>query len=318
MNRPPLEFAFDEAWILAKNTKQEKMSDAKLMANTASSITKVKEYRENYPDGKKKIEFRGGIGNDGRFLMHGIETWYYPDGTKQHLADYDMGRKVGMETYWYRNGTKKWTWEYMKDGHDVWTQYWPNGRKKAESSWKNFKCDGMSTVWDRNGHVISQTEFADGKNTDQLSITDTLIIDSAQSVIGASNSILNGPGATIIVNGSFTIHGRFNVGHGSDGYINVKSGTFTVTGSLKFADGVGGIHRIYLNGGIMHVGDIEQKHDRNDIIYVGGGILRLDHIIGSNGNPLVWKKNGDLLPANGYDDIVIKNFGDYTEVRAVK
>jgi len=319
MNRPNLHFEFNEAWILSKDTKQEEMSDAELMANTANSVSRVKTYRENYPDGKKKIEFSGGIGDDGRFLLHGKETWYYRDGTKQREAYYDKGRKVGKETYWSRDGKKKWTWEYKEDGHSVWTQYWPNGRKKAESFWKNFKCDGTSTVWDRNGKLISRTEFANGRNSAQLSITKTLIINKTDSITGTSNSILNGPEATITVNGgSFTINGRFNVGRGSDGYIYLNSGTFTVTGSLKFADSDGGVHRIYLNGGIMHVGNIELKHDRNAIIYVGGGILRIDDTSSSNGNPKRWERHGDLRPAEGYDEIVIKDCGDYTEVRAVK
>jgi hypothetical protein len=319
MNKSALHFTFNEAWLLAKDTRQEKMSDAGLMANTASSISRVKTYRENYPDGKKRIEFGGGIGNDRRFLLHGRETWHYPDGTTQRQAEYAKGRKVATETYWSRDGKKKWTWTHNQDGSSMWTQYWPNGRKKTESTWKNFKCEGTSTVWDRNGEVISRNEFANGRNTAQLSITGTLIIESNQSITAASNSLLNGPGATITVNGgSFTVNGRFNVGKGSDGYINLNGGTFTVTGSLKFADSDGGVHRIYLNDGIMHIGDIELKHDRDAIIYVGGGILRLDDIPGGSGDPREWKDDGDLRPAEGYDDIVIKDCGDYTEVRAVK
>jgi len=100
----------------------------------------------------------------------------------------------------------------------------------------------------------------------------TLIIENGESITGASNSILNGPGAAIIVNGgSFTVNGRFNPGKGSDGYIYLNGGAFTVTGDFKFADGPGGVHRIYLNDGIMHAGSIEQKHDRDAIMYVGGG-----------------------------------------------
>jgi len=319
MNKPSLHFAFNEAWILAEDTKQQKMSDAELMKSTASSISRVKAYRENYPDGKKKIEFSGGIGDDGRFLLHGRETWYYPDGTKQREADYDKGRKVGTETYRSRDGKKKWTWEHKEDGSILLTQYWPNSRKKTESTWKNFKCDGTSTVWDRNGKVISRNEFANGKNVAQLRISGTLTIDSTQSITGTSNSILNGPGATITVNGgSFTINGRFNIGMGSDGYINMNGGTFTVTGSIKFPDGEGGVHRIYLNDGIMHARDIELKHDRDAIIYVGGGVLRLDDITDSGDDPRDWKDDGGLEPAEGYDDIVIEDCGDYTEVRAVK
>jgi hypothetical protein len=177
----------------------------------------------------------------------------------------------------------------------------------------------MSTVWDRDGDVITSFEFANGKNTAEMLITDTLVIGSTENITAASNSILNGPGATITVNGgSFTVNGRFNLGTGSDGYIYLNGGTFTVASLLTFPDGEGGVHRIYLNDGIMHAGSIEQKHERDAIIYVGGGILRLDDISDGDSNPHRWKKNGDLLPAEGYDEIVIEDRGDYTEVRAVK
>jgi formylglycine-generating enzyme required for sulfatase activity len=320
MNKSGLHFAFnEEAWLLAKDNPQENFSDAELMKNTAASISKVKTYRENYPDGKKKLQFSGGIADDGRFLLHGPETWYHPDGTIQRQAKYDKGRKVAAETYWSKDGKKIWNWQHNKDGSSKWTQYFPNGRKKAESTWKDFMCEGRSTVWDRDGEVISRNEFANGRNTAQMSIEGTLIIESTQSITAASNSILNGPGATITVNGgSFTVNGRFNLGVGSDGYIIMNGGTFTVASVFTFPDGEGGVHRIYLNDGIMHVGSIEQKHERDAIIYVGGGILRLDDISDSDGDPKEWMDNGDLLPAEGYDDIVIKDCGDYTEVRAVK
>jgi len=319
MNKSALHFAFNEAWILAKDTRQEKMSDAELMANTASSVSNIKEYRENYTDGKKKIEFSGGTGDDGRFLLHGKETWYYPDGNEQREAYYDKGRKVGTETYRSSDGRKKWTWEHKEDSSSVWTQYWPNGRKKAQSGWKNFKCNGTSTLWDRNGNVIDRNDFVDGKNAAQMQIADTLTIDKGESVTAASNSILNGPGATLKINGgSFTVKGRFNVGVGSDGYIHLNGGKFTVTGSLKFADSDGGVHRIYLNNGIMHAGNIELKHDRDAVICVGGGMLRLDTTRTSGGDPREWKEDGDLRPAKGYDEIVVEDKGNYTEIRAVK
>ena len=319
MNRPNLHFAFNEAWILSKDTKQEKMSDAQLMANSASSVSNIKEYRENYTDGKKKIEFSGGTGDDGRFLLHGKETWYYPDGNEQREAYYDKGRKIKTEIYWSKDGSKKWTWEHKEDGSSVWTQYWPNGRKKAQSSWKNFKCNGTSTLWDRSGNVIDRNDFVDGKNAAQMQIADTLTIDKGECVTAASNSILNGPGATVKINGgSFTVQGRFNTGVGSDAYIIMNGGKFTVTGSLKFADSDGGVHRIYLNDGMMHAGNIELKHDRDAVIYVGGGTLRLDTTGTSGGDPREWKEDGDLRPAKGYDEIVIEDKGDYTEIRAVK
>ncbi len=174
-------------------------------------------------------------------------------------------------------------------------------------------------MWDRDGEVISRNEFINGKNTAQMSIADSLTIDSTQSMTAAANSTLNGPGATITVNGgSFTVNGRFNLGTDSDGFIILNNGAFTVKGMFTFPDGEGGVHRITLNGGTMHAQSIEQKHERDAIIYVGGGILRLDDVSDDDGDPREWRKNGDLLLAEGYDDIVIEDCGDYTEVRAVK
>jgi formylglycine-generating enzyme required for sulfatase activity len=131
----------------------------------------------------------------------------------------------------------------------------------------------------------------------------------------------------IIMNdGSFLVNARTNMGTdkvgngGNYAYLTMNGGTFTCTGTFKFPDDSGGEHRIYLNGGIMHCGDIEQQHDRDAIIYVGGGILRLDDITGGDRNPQGWKDNGDLLLAEGYDEIVIEYIpaGPYTQVRAIR
>lgn len=320
MNKAALHFSFNEAWILENDSKYEMMSDEELRANTAGTVSNVKEYQEYYPDGKLKLRFSGGIAEDGRFLLQGKETWYYPEGSIERQAEYDKGQKIGSEIFWLKDGRINWTWEHMGNGKSLWTQYWPSGIKKAESTWKNFKGHGTSTVWDRNGQVISRTEFADGYSTGVLTITDTLIIGSNENITAMSNSILNGPGASIIVNGgSFSVDGRFNLGKGNDGYIYLNGGTFTVSGLFTFPDGPGGVHRIYLNDGIMHAGRFEQRHDRDAIIYIGGGILRIDDISGDNDhNPYEWKKMGDLLPAEGYSEVIIKDCGDYTEVSAVK
>jgi len=154
----------------------------------------------------------------------------------------------------------------------------------------------------------------------QMSIAGTLVIESTGSITGTENSTLDGSGATITVNGgSLTVNGRFNVGQGSDGYINMNGGTFTVTGTFKFPDDPGGEHRIYLNDGVMHSDDIQMYHDRDAIIYIGAGILRLNTVIPGNSeyDPAEWVNQGALLPAEGYDYIVIEDKGSYTEITAV-
>jgi hypothetical protein len=161
MNRPCLHFALNEAWILG-DTTQAQMSDQQLMKPSATAITQVKRYRETYPSGKTKAEWYAGIADNGRYLLHGQETWYYENGHKQRQATYNLGRKVRLETHWAPDGTMKWQWHHRDDGTSLWTQYWPNAKKKAESTWRNFKCSGTATIWDQSGSLISQKQFVEG------------------------------------------------------------------------------------------------------------------------------------------------------------
>jgi len=163
MNHPCLHFEFNEAWILSACDSQIPRSDAECMASTATSIRDVHEYREDYPDGGVKITFWGGTSDDGRFLLHGKEAWYYPSGEKQREATYELGRKVGRETYWSQNGAVQWAWDHRGDATSIWTQYGPNGLKMAESHWHSFMCNGTATLWDKEGRQISVKEFKNGK-----------------------------------------------------------------------------------------------------------------------------------------------------------
>lgn len=114
------------------------------MKSSAMSISDVKNYEEKYPIGRIKATWSAGIADDGRYLLHGTETWFYPNGQKQREATYRLGRKVGEETYWSSDGEILWRWEHKNDGSSVWKQWWPNGQKKAESTWRNFKCEGRA------------------------------------------------------------------------------------------------------------------------------------------------------------------------------
>ena len=166
-----------------------------------------------------------------------------------------------------------------------------------------------------------QTVTVSGAETcGQMNIAGTLVIESTGSVTCSDRSTLNGAGATITVNGgSFHCTARFNLGQGGDGYINVNGGTFTVDGTWKFADDPDGVHRMWINEGIVHSGDIELRGDRDAIIYVGGGVLRVTTIPLDNQyyDPNVWIAQGWLQPADDYDEIVIEPNVGYTEITAV-
>ena len=160
MNTPCVEFAFNEAWILAPSNKN--INERNLLENTATKIRDIKKYVEKYLSGQIKVEWHAGIGNDGRYLVNGRETWYYPNGNKKWEAVYDKGEKIGEENYWDENENKIWTWDHKKDGIGVWIHWYKNGKKKTESTWENKRAIGITTKWDRSGNIISQFKVHEG------------------------------------------------------------------------------------------------------------------------------------------------------------
>ena len=161
MNSPCLHFEMNEAWILDRAA--EVPCDADLLRSKATEISDLEDHEERYPDGRMRVTWSAGTANDGRYLLHGTETWYHPNGSRQREAAYRLGCKVGVETYRSSDGKTAWTWEHGDDGHSRWTQYWPNGRKKAESTWRDFKCDGVATRYDPSGTLIGKASFRDGE-----------------------------------------------------------------------------------------------------------------------------------------------------------
>ena len=161
--QPNQHWELNEAWILSD--ERTPGSDAQLMANTATSIRDVERREERYASGQPKIVWHAGIGDDGRYLLHGEETWYYTDGSKQYEAIHKLGQKVGTETFYRADGSRCWQWEHREDGTSVWTQWFSAGTKKAESVWKDFHAHGPAQTWDRAGQPVSSVIFEKGRMT---------------------------------------------------------------------------------------------------------------------------------------------------------
>jgi hypothetical protein len=161
MTHPCLHFEFNEAWILEENQK-DKHPESVLMASKVSKISTVNKYEETYPNGQVKLVYHVGRGNDGRILLHGIETWYHPNEKKQYEVSYHFGQKAGKETYWNLHGVKVWEWNHQKKGRSQWTQWWSNGNKKAESKWIGKICDGPARTWDYEGNLVTEVIFKEG------------------------------------------------------------------------------------------------------------------------------------------------------------
>ena len=108
------------------------MSASPLIA-TPSPAFKVSPPNSTSP----RVTWSSGLADDGRVLLQGRETWFYPGGAKQHEVDYNLGAKTGLETYWAPGGAKEWEWDHRPDGSGVWRTWWPDGSLRSESTWRD-------------------------------------------------------------------------------------------------------------------------------------------------------------------------------------
>ena len=152
MNHPSQHYELNEAWILSGGAPA---------APQSAEARRVSE-RETHADGTPRATWSAKVTADGRYLLDGIETFYYPGGRRQYEATWSDGRKTGRETHWSQAGETRWAWDHRADGTSTWTQWWENGRKKAESTWRNGRCDGLARLWDPHGREVGQATFRDG------------------------------------------------------------------------------------------------------------------------------------------------------------
>lgn len=161
MNEQALHFTLNEAWILLDEEEVQEGGDLP-PEPAATRMTDVRRYEERFPDGSLRAEWSGGTADNGSWLLHGTETWYYADGSKQWQATYELGRLVGDESYWRKDGGRLWSRSHRADDTTVWTRYWPKGQKRTESTWRDMRAVGVATAWDMNGRVIDRVTFDDG------------------------------------------------------------------------------------------------------------------------------------------------------------
>jgi hypothetical protein len=158
MTDPCLHYEFNEAWILDQGPTDESL----IMESKAGSVSGIESYRETWPDGTTRLEYKAGKGDDGRFLLHGKERWFHQDGTLMYEVTYDRGRKTAVESYRDADGQLRWEWDRSGEVA-VWRQWWPNGRQKGESRWMEGKCEGKAYTWDPSGKLIGEVVFKEGR-----------------------------------------------------------------------------------------------------------------------------------------------------------
>lgn len=151
MTKPSLHYELNEAWILSPNAGD-------LSPETTGG--QVKQYSENYPDGKLHAKWSARITAEGRYLLDGSKTTYYPDGRLESQSSFANGRPLS-QTYWSPAGVKLWTWTWdNSDDTATWTQYWANGNQKLVSHWRT---DPMLKTTQGERHILCR--IADGPAT---------------------------------------------------------------------------------------------------------------------------------------------------------
>jgi antitoxin component YwqK of YwqJK toxin-antitoxin module len=164
MNHPALHFEMNEAWILKKEDTGTVSSSTSFSRGSTSSngSADLLLSEEKYAGGAIKARWSGWKDPDGRYLLHGQQTYFYDNSRKQWEVHFTDGRKLGIESLWDREGRKVWSWEHQDNGMSLWTQFWPNGQKKHESTWREGRCEGVAKHWDNRGNQTGQFEFRDG------------------------------------------------------------------------------------------------------------------------------------------------------------
>lgn len=160
MNEPCLHFEFNETWIL--RGAEPAGDDAALRANSATKVGGVRDYVERDAGGRVTLRYRGGVGDDGRFLLDGPCTWHQPDGSVLREATYRLGRLTGVETVFSPGGGRIWSRDHRGDGEVVWTNYWPDGQLRTRSAWRDLRAEGPAVLHDPSGREIYRVEFTRG------------------------------------------------------------------------------------------------------------------------------------------------------------
>ncbi|MHB1022925.1 MAG: SUMF1/EgtB/PvdO family nonheme iron enzyme [Acidobacteriaceae bacterium] len=124
-NKPNYEIELNEAWIL---------SDAPAVAE-ATTIRDIKRHVEKYSNGKTMVVWSSGVANDGRILLEGPETFYFPNGRIEWSMHFHLGKKTGREVLYRKDGSRVWVKTYSPQENWTWTQFDAHGKQVAESQW---------------------------------------------------------------------------------------------------------------------------------------------------------------------------------------
>jgi len=145
-----------------------------------------------YPKGTLKVVRRIVRLPDGRRVLDGAYTEYYPNGRKKLAGRFDNGLKHGTFTTWASSGTmatrrhftrdvesgtyeawddrgrKTWEVHYVNGKpHGTFTSYYPSGKRRGQGSCVNGKQHGLYVLRDETGRIVRTTHYINGQRQNQ-------------------------------------------------------------------------------------------------------------------------------------------------------
>ena len=128
-NKPNYEIELNEAWVLDKNASGD-------MANIHDGDSSVTSRVEKDKGGRVTARWSTIRVPDGRVLLEGPETFFYPSGRVMWSMKFHAGEKVGEENYFRPDGSRVWTKIYGGGGEWTWMNFDSSGKKIATSKWR--------------------------------------------------------------------------------------------------------------------------------------------------------------------------------------
>ena len=113
------------------------------------------------------------VGEPIQDAMHGVWTFWHPNGQMQMRGEYDRDQPVGKFAWWHANGVKQAEGEYNQGWRIAnWTSWHANGRRASRGQYADDVAVGSWTHWADDGSLES---------VEDLGLGESHLVDSSHS-----------------------------------------------------------------------------------------------------------------------------------------
>jgi antitoxin component YwqK of YwqJK toxin-antitoxin module len=120
---------------------------------------------EYYDNGQ--LKFEGCWQTDG--TPDGEWIYYFEDGQKAELIEYDAGLKNGKQIAWYENGNKMYENYFVNNVENgTWFTWYENGNLQEERNFENGIMKGENKIYYEDGSLFFEGNYSEGKIDGQV------------------------------------------------------------------------------------------------------------------------------------------------------